>query len=237
MKLLLFIFVSLISGIALGQQHVPYPPRYETKETGLLGDILSHTPDAQQYYDKDKATWGHEATHRANAQANMDFPGFANFYVCENAVVQVVKPPITLQTLAKAIPQSRRYDNYQLYLINAQRWYNNVPTYVIDEWSAYTNGTFIALYDMKDSRRAAESFDRVLEMFGYMIILEQESKKLPSYDNSSMSSLMVWAWTRVNYLYDDAQKHGWLTPEHQRRWDNLKGKVYIVENKRTTDYL
>ena len=107
---------------------------------GIIADIESHLPAGHPYRDSDLITWVHEGTHGINSRLRNEFrcPGF---YVLDNRAVLLNREPnTTLTQVARLIPVSLRGDVYQLYLIDSRRWWNNEPSYIFDEFIAYTNG-------------------------------------------------------------------------------------------------
>jgi len=51
------------------------------------------------------------------------------------------EPVVLLSDVANSTPLSVRGDVYRLYLVKRQRYWNAQPTYVLDEFSAYINGS------------------------------------------------------------------------------------------------
>ncbi len=118
-----------------------YPPiRNVGNLDPTVADIESHLPAGHPYRDADKITWVHEGTHGINAQLRNEFhcPGF---YILDNrAVLLKEEPRTTLTQVAKRVPVSLRGDVYNLYLLQSRQWWENEPSYVFDEFVAYTNG-------------------------------------------------------------------------------------------------
>lgn len=118
---------------------VTFMPVREVSETGVIGDARSHVTD-NTYDDPDPITTVHESTHGANSLLRNRF-GKPAFYVLNNKAVLIDEPTTTLADVANIVPPSLRGDVYDLYLIRAQRDWNNQPSYVFDEATAYCNGT------------------------------------------------------------------------------------------------
>ena len=127
----------------------PYKPFYVTdwqplRNVGNLGpvvtDIESHLPAGNVYQDADPITWCHEGTHGINSilRNRMRMP---TFYVLNNRAVPLPEPATTLSAVAQVVPATLRGDVYGLYLVEAQSDWNEQPSYVFDEWSAYINGS------------------------------------------------------------------------------------------------
>jgi hypothetical protein len=175
---------------------------------GALGDIDSQLKSGHIYRDNDKVTWGHETTHGINSRARQLF-GDNAFYVGNGDVFVIDNPPgVTLRDVANAVPQEWRGSIYNLYLVNAQRWWNDSPYYVVDELTGYTNGTIVGLqYDME--YRTKESFAFALEMLGYCRTAEKLAK-----DEEFSEFLRWYEQHRILSTAKRLDSQGWLTASH-----------------------
>jgi hypothetical protein len=115
----------------------------QVTETGLLGDVLSHSHRTLQY--ENPITHFHENCHAANSAVNKQFkrPGF---YLLNNRCFVLDKEPsITVGQLADRIPQSLRdHHSYQWYLIQVPRMNANNDRFssvIIDEWIAFKHSS------------------------------------------------------------------------------------------------
>jgi hypothetical protein len=67
-----------------------------------------------------------------------------------------------LSAAANLVPLSLRGEVYDLYLVNAQSDWNDQPSYVFDEWTAYTNGANarqqLGIQDRQETVRYALEF-------------------------------------------------------------------------------
>jgi hypothetical protein len=118
------------------------------------------------------------------------------FYVLRDcAIILQKEPQTTLSEIARSIPQSLRGDVYRIYLIEQQRWWNNDPEYVWDEFVAYTNGS--------EARRQlcivgrAESVKYMLEFVVYSTCV---AKSANSNDKQTRLFLM-WNIERAMKIY------------------------------------
>jgi hypothetical protein len=111
----------------------------------FLNDIESHLPSryGTQYRDRDYVTWSHETTHGINAHiSNQNYDGGrrkTGLYVGDNKAVVLENPNMRKSDVRGEVPQSLRGSRYNLYL-NGQQSFENEPHYLLDEWTAYTNG-------------------------------------------------------------------------------------------------
>jgi hypothetical protein len=77
------------------------------------------------------------------------------------------EPKGTLAAVAAAVPISLRGRGYNLYLVQQQRYWNDAPTYVFDEWVAYTNGSVQRLHSGLDDR--TDTVQSMMEFIPYAL--------------------------------------------------------------------
>jgi hypothetical protein len=118
---------------------IAVPPLRPVDVGPVVSDIESHLPAGHPYYDSDRITWVHEGTHGINSRLR-NLYGCPAFYVLKNRAVLLNEPDTTLAKVARRVPKSLRGSVYSLYLIQMQGYWNQQPSYVFDEWVAYTNG-------------------------------------------------------------------------------------------------
>lgn len=117
----------------------------------VLDEIEERMPVQHQYRSSDKIGHVHETTHGLNSRLRNKHgtTGSINcaYIVNTNGVFLMLLEPkhVKLSTIADKIPQWLRDSTYKSYLINQQRYWNNEPLYVVDEWSAYYNGSVYGL--------------------------------------------------------------------------------------------
>ena len=109
-----------------------------------LQDIMNHeAPGDSNSYD-DLITLGHETTHGINSHVRnrMNNTGKrANgYYLMDNRAALVEEPNMRKSQVAPFVPQSLRNSRYNLYLAGQSGW-DDMPTYIMDEWVAYINGS------------------------------------------------------------------------------------------------
>ena len=163
----------------------------DTRLEPSLADIESHMPDGHPYMDRRHVTWAHETTHGLNARIRnqsvqieqihsgsvpltLPIPEIQDTsvvsgrynacYVLNNMAFVMEEPPLKLSQIANSVPTSMRGMSYRLYLIQQQQYWNDCPLYVLDEWSAYTNGLSTAL----DANGGDGTFSDVLQSLEFM---------------------------------------------------------------------
>src|SRR5437899_1584001 len=112
----------------------------------FLTDIARHLPSeyGDHYYSNDRITHAHETTHGIDSHISNQVHRGRNpaygFYVGNNRAVLLDGPRLKLSQVAEVIPESLRGSRYQLYCIDQQKYFEDHPLYLFDEWVAYTNG-------------------------------------------------------------------------------------------------
>ncbi len=132
-----------------GVEWINFPDQNEESNEDwgdFLTDIARHLPTryGDRYYSDDRITHAHETTHGINSHISNHLhrgrqPAYG-FYVGHNQAVLLSGPQIKLSQVAALIPASLRGSRYQLYCIDQQKYFEDHPLYLFDEWVAYTNG-------------------------------------------------------------------------------------------------
>ncbi len=140
----------------------PWPPLRTVSGLGpVVGDIESHLLPGHPYREADRIGWVHEGTHsiHSNLRARFSRPGF---YVLNNRAILLQEPATTLAAVARIVPPSLRGEVYSLYLVSQQGYFNEQPSYIFDEWCAYTNGLEaryrLGIRDRQETGRYAVEF-------------------------------------------------------------------------------
>jgi hypothetical protein len=134
---------------------IRYPSQNEESNArwgDFLTDVARHLPTqyGRRYYSDDRITHAHETTHGINSHLSNHpdeiasgtrprGPGYG-FYVGKDQAVILFGPRLKLSQVAEVIPASLRGSRYQLYCIEQQKYFEDRPLYLFDEWVAYTNG-------------------------------------------------------------------------------------------------
>ena len=179
-----------------------WTPCAPIRDVGDLGpvvtDIESHLPAGHPYRDADRITWTHEGTHGINSLLRNRY-GCPAFYVLKNRAVLMQEPTTTLampwSAVAAKVPPSLRGEVYGLYLIQMQSYWNSQPTYVFDEWVAYTNGA--EARQALGIRDRAETVRYMLEFCVYAACVPQAAGS----DDPQMRAFYKWQVERAVALY------------------------------------
>jgi len=127
--------------------HFPAQKEESNPQWGeFLTDIARHLPSqyGDHYYSNDRITHAHETTHGINSHLSNhlrnNFELGYGFYVGNDQAIVLSEPRVKLSQVAAVIPESLRGSRYQLYCIDQQKYFEDHPLYLFDEWVAYTNG-------------------------------------------------------------------------------------------------
>lgn len=189
------------------------PPAKETNQTGVLGDVESRVPRGYpSYRDDDYATWVHEATHGVNARLRNENRGLEGFYCLEGRAFLVPRPEFTLRELADAIPTEKRGRLYRLYLVQQQASWNDRPLYALDECAAYVNGCFAAIEKDRE-QRTQESFERAIEMWGYVRVCQRLMRERGYQSQSDFDQCLDhFHLIGISAILAEQRRRGWRHP-------------------------
>lgn len=146
MREALFAIVLLIGGCVctVKGEWYEFAPEGANISQGILRDVISHCDEQgrRTAYEPDYVTYCHEATHMVNSRVRQVVAGARKnaFYVGGNRVCVLVEPNCRLSDVAPLVAQQFRNSTYQLYFVDQQKYWNDCPLYILDEWTAYCNG-------------------------------------------------------------------------------------------------
>lgn len=189
----------LQSGISLPDKK-PDAPAAEPAWTRMDGDNSDPYKDIHSRLDHGYNDV-HEATHQLNNSLNNRWGFYSQhryaIYCLKGRIADVPEPPLTIAAIAAAVPQEKRRDGYQLYLIDQQRHWNKNPCYLLDEWVAYANEWD---WDHTDiGLRHAVAF------CDYAETLLQLAEKCPGYDTTKLRTFIRWQQARVASQQESAK--------------------------------
>lgn len=136
-------------------------PGAKDSYTSILDDLKAHTNDV--FASADIVTKVHETLHGVNSDIRNKYhsPGF---YVLQDKALLLDEPACKLSDVARAVPIGERGPNFSLYLIRMQNYWENQPTYVLDEWSAYRAGYLCA---KETGVREEDAYNHLVEFTRY----------------------------------------------------------------------
>ncbi len=164
-----------------------------------LHDILSHYYQAgygacmqySTYFDNALPTYAHETTHGLNACIRNKYgsTGTTNaFYLLNGKAVVLREPNVRKARVGGLIPAIFRTlgvtKRFVMYVLGQRSW-DDIPLYIFDEWTAYTNGTREAISLLKqkkgvgaDAQLGAGALEFFVYATGLGLAIEQND---PSY--------------------------------------------------------
>lgn len=190
---------------------------------GVVADIESHLPARHPYRDADKITWVHEGTHGINSQLRNEFrrPGF---YVLGNrAILLKEEPRTTLTRVSRLVPVSLRGGVYNLYLLESRRWWENQPSYLFDEWVAYTNGTEARLVGADVVYGREETARYMLEFCVYSTCVPWSAKS----DDMQLRNFIMWQIERSMILLRKSRIKSPYLDRLRRSADATELRIYM----------
>jgi hypothetical protein len=194
--LLLLLLVSPVCG-----QWCQYRP--QGAQGGLIfDDVLSHctVEMRQRMYDQDKIVYCHEATHGVNSQIRQCLiVNWAGLYTRNHRAFILRNPRVRLDQVAPLVSPGQRDEVYDLYLVKQRKDWNDFPLYLLDEWSAYINGTECAIESNLDYR---SELRQSLKFSNYVACLDQAIQQYdPQYDQLQLFRVFVkYQNDRINVI-------------------------------------
>ena len=146
MSFLRSILIALVLCCWASAQWYEYNPPGSVDGQGILQEVVSRCDEQgkRNGYDRDPVTHCHEATQQLAGRIRNQFGGTGRvnaFYVGGGLCCVLPEPRVTLQMVARYVaPQYRNYQ-FQVYFINSAQHWNNQPLFLLDEFTAYCNGS------------------------------------------------------------------------------------------------
>jgi hypothetical protein len=171
-----------------------------------LKDVLSRLPEndaaAARAGDGCPITWGHEATHFLNSRSSSTRE--RGFYLLDGAAWKVPIPSRTkLAHVADAIPKEHRGKTYETYLIEAQRWWQDVAIYPLDELVAYQTGSIVRNELEWDRRQETDRFGIELLLYSQYAVEEVCRREGDDYPKQELRDLYELLAARARMVIKD----------------------------------
>lgn len=182
----------------------------------LWADIESHMPAGHIYGDNEgPVNWGHETTHGIQSRLRRGSGTTNVFYVGGDRCIVLREPKMLLRHVAPFVPQSLRTPLYQDYVVKAATmqmgagWDNwdDQPLYILDEWTAYSNGTEVALEVIAlggGDHGLEQSAQCMIQFCGFAAsLLRAVDASDPNYaDRDQLQAFVAWGVERALALAD-----------------------------------
>lgn len=143
------------------------------------------------------------------------------FYLLNNRYIVLNEPSFKLNDIAQSIPEDLRGPVYDLYLIKQQKYWNDSPLYVLDEWVSYYNGSAVRL-DLKIEDRE-ESLYYMFEFMVYSIILANKS------NDKDIIDFVAWQARRCIKLLEYSKKYQGDFNKHDSLIEKMKSNKEIMD--------
>jgi len=186
------------------------PPCVEVKELRdvehaswgpILRDLARHIEHDGPWLADELSTAAHESTHLMNTQINRAHNqrwGQANaFYALNDCGILMPEPKVRKSDAAAYLPDSMRGLRFAQYITGQESW-DDVPTYIFDEWIAYTHGSAAAL-ELRDNGnwgdKRSDALAGQVEFTAYGLALGMAVRDLdPTYFAAETAFVQFVAW-------------------------------------------
>jgi len=175
---------------------VPVKQHRRPEDDSVHADIISHA--RRPSLGDGRYTDAHETSHMISADVRMENPGRSNgFYLLGGVAAVVQQPGITIRDISQYVPPTLRGSRYDLYLVQQQRYWNDEPLYILEEWHCYTLGAMAAVDDVKSNRPLprTDAVSGTLEFRVYGAALAMAVKeRCPEYwdNNTQFRRFLNW---------------------------------------------
>lgn len=121
----------------------------------VYSDVLSHSKQKPHGDHDGRYTNVHETAHGIHSELRAKFKPLlkrsVNGFYCLNGKVAIVDDPnIKIRHVQRYIPEVLRSSRYKLYLEDQLIYWDDVPTYLLDEWNCYVLGAECAVNDFEN---------------------------------------------------------------------------------------
>lgn len=158
------------------------------QDNTVYNEVLSYS-ESEPYGDAHgRSTNIHETVHGINNVLRNSFKkslkkNVNGFYAGVGKGIIIDNPSITMRDIIPYIPEILRGYRYKLYFIDQLGDWNDVPTYPMDEWSAYIAGAECAIDDFKHNIPIPKS-DYVSGALEFSIYCTALSMAIKNKDNN-----------------------------------------------------
>lgn len=140
--------------------------KYRSIKDGIYGDVISHCKNPVT--NEGRYTNVHETSHFISSELRFGRKRQNGFYILDGKAVILDQPNITINDIIEYVPPNIRGYRYRLYFINQQKYWNEQPLYILEEWNCYILGGMCAIEDFNNNKKL-ERTDAVAGMFEFMI--------------------------------------------------------------------
>jgi len=161
-----------------------YVPQYRTMDgDSVYSDVLSHSKQKPHGDHDGRYTNVHETAHGIHNELRNQYKLIIKlpinvFYCLNGKAVIVDDPKIKIRHISPYIPEVLRSSRFKIYLIEQIQYWDDVPTYIFDEWTCYILGAECAVddYQKKKPLEKTNAVSGALEFSIYSIGLAMAVK-------------------------------------------------------------
>jgi hypothetical protein len=126
----------------------------EIEPVDSFSDILRYCPDSFGG-GHSRTTQAHENVHAINSSVRNHIFSIGRkranaFYCGKGKAIIIENPSFRLRHVSNFLPKVLRGNRYNLYLVEQLKHWDDTPTYLINEWSAYVAGAETGVEDFKN---------------------------------------------------------------------------------------
>lgn len=179
--------------VFIGMVLVDIPKYRDLKPEELIyNQILSYSKTKPFGDDHGRSTNAHETVHSINNQLRNQYKtelkkDVNGFYAGGGRGIIIENPKLVMRDIIPYIPNVVRGYRYKVYFIDQLGDWNDVPTYPMDEWTAYIAGAECAVDDLSNGIKLPKSdyVSGALEFSIYCTALAMAVKeRQPEYWNT-----------------------------------------------------
>lgn len=182
--ILLFSLIFLInSSIVLKSEDIFEPilfdiQKYRTVEDGTIyGEVLSYSENTPFGNEHGRPTNVHETAHGIASELTNKYRKISNnnrlrgFYYGNGKGIILQSPNLKISEVSHYIPEKFRGYRFKLYFVDQLKYWDDVPLYILDEWTAYIWGARCAVedYNIKNIETGSDSVSGSFEFSLYTL--------------------------------------------------------------------
>jgi hypothetical protein len=124
------------------------------EENTIYGDVFNHSKQ-EPYTKSNRRINVHETSHGITSELRNHYERLWKqklnvFYVLDGKCIILNESNITMSHVIEYIPPILRSYRYNLYFIEQTKNWNDMPSYIIDEWNSYILGSKCAVQDFNN---------------------------------------------------------------------------------------
>lgn len=178
-------------------------------ENTIYGDVLNHSQQ-EPYGDGDGRRINvHETSHGITSDLRKAFTIALNkrvnaFYILDSKCIVLEESNISMRTARNYIPASLRSYRYNLYFVKGLQDWDDMPSYILDEWNSYILAGMSAVEDHNNGilNERVDAVSGCLDFSIYSICFAMAVK---DYDNEYWNTYPQFKKT-INFLLKRAEK-------------------------------